>query len=375
MKFTIERSALSKALSHIQNVVERRHTNPLLSNVKINADDGRITLFATDNELEICENTPADVEEKGSITAPAHKLYEIIRKLPEGAQIAFTMNAEKEQINIVSGRSKFALPTMAGEDFPSIAEGDMPTKFTLTSQTLKDLIERTSFAVSTEETRYYLNGIYLHETTSKNEKVLRAVATDGHRLAYADTVLPQGAEGMAGIIVPRKAIGELGKLLAEESGDVQIALSNYKIRFALGDLVLTSLLIEGTYPDYERVIPQENDKCLEVEAPVLMAAVDRVAVVSEKSRAVKLSISKNKIVVSATSAENENEKSSAEDEIEVKYDGEGVDIGFNYRYLLDVLGQIKGGLVQIAMLDSNSPTVLTDLSDANVLFVLMPMRV
>ena len=180
---------------------------------------------------------------------------------------------------------------------------------------------------------------------------------------------------MAGIIVPRKAIGELGKLLAEESGDVQIALSNYKIRFALGDLVLTSLLIEGTYPDYERVIPQENDKCLEVEAPVLMAAVDRVAVVSEKSRAVKLSISKNKIVVSATSAENENEKSSAEDEIEVKYDGDNVDIGFNYRYLLDVLGQIKGGLVQIAMLDSNSPTVLTDLSDANVLFVLMPMRV
>lgn len=371
MKFTIERSALSKALSHIQNVVERRHTNPLLSNVKIDASEGRITLFATDNELEICENTPANVDVAGAITAPAHKLYEIIRKLPEGAQIDFSFNAEKGQVNIVSGRSKFALSTMPGEDFPSIAEGDMPVKFVLSAQSLKELIERTSFAVSTEETRYYLNGIYLHEAAGKNEKVLRAVATDGHRLAYADTVLPQGAEGMTGVIIPRKTIGELNKLLAEQTGDVQVALSNYKIRFSLGDLVLTSLLIEGTYPDYERVIPQENDKKMEVEASVLMTAVDRVAVISEKSRAVKLSVSKGKVVVSAASAE----EGSAEDEIEVKYDAESVDIGFNYRYLLDVLGQVKGGLVRVSMLDSNSPTVLTDMSDENVLFVLMPMRV
>ena len=163
MKFTIERSALSKALSHIQNVVERRHTNPLLSNVKIDASEGRITLFATDNELEICENTPANVDVAGAITAPAHKLYEIIRKLPEGAQIDFSFNAEKGQVNIVSGRSKFALSTMPGEDFPSIAEGDMPVKFVLSAQSLKELIERTSFAVSTEETRYYLNGIYLQK--------------------------------------------------------------------------------------------------------------------------------------------------------------------------------------------------------------------
>ena len=371
MKFTIERSALSKALSHIQNVVERRHTNPLLSNVKINASEGRITLFATDNELEICENTPASVDITGAITAPAHKLYEIIRKLPEGAQIDFAFNAEKGQINIVSGRSKFALATMPGEDFPSIADGEMTTRFTVDSQKLRELIERTSFAVSTEETRYYLNGIYLHESTSKGKKVLRAVATDGHRLAYADTTLPEGAEGMTGIIVPRKAIGELSKLLAENAGDVQVALSNYKIRFSLGDLVLTSLLIEGTYPDYERVIPQENDKKMQVESAVLMAAVDRVAVVSEKSRAVKLSVAKNKVLVSATSAE----EGSAEDEIEVKYTGDALDIGFNFRYLLDVLGQIKGGLVQISFLDANSPTVLTDMSDENVLFVLMPMRV
>ena len=372
MKFTIERSALLKALSHIQNVVERHHTNPLLSNVKINAGDGRITLFATDNELEVCETTPAAVDVTGSITAPAHKLYEIVRKLPEGAQIAFLLNAEKGQLNISAGRAKFALSTLPGEDFPSIADGEMTSTFTLTCKELNALIERTSFAVSTEETRYYLNGIYLHLAKSKDTQTLRAVATDGHRLAYADTVMPKGAENVAGVIIPRKTLGELNKLLSEKpDGNVEIALSAYKIRFSLGDVVLTSLLIEGTYPDYERVIPMENDKIVEVEAAALMTAVDRVAVVSEKTHAVRLHIAKNTVVVSATNAD----EGSAEDELEVKYAGDAVDIGFNYRYLLDVLGQIKGGLVRIALLDANSPTVLTDMSDENVLFVLMPMRV
>lgn len=374
MKFTIERAALLKSLSHVQNVVERRHTNPLLSNVKITAEageDGRIVLNATDNELEISENAPAKVDVAGSITAPAHKLYEIIRKLPDGAEIEFSLNTEKGQLNIAAGRAKFALATMPGEDFPTIADGEMTHKFVLPAQDLQDLIERTAFAVSTEETRYYLNGIYLHEATSREEKILRAVATDGHRLACAEAVFPEGAAGMPGIIIPRKAIGELSKLLAEESGEVKVALSAYKIQFTFGSLILTSLLIEGTYPDYERVIPLENDKILEVEAAALMAAVDRVAVVSEKSRAVRLSVSKGLVTVSAANAE----EGSAQDELEAKYESESVDVGFNYRYLLDVLGQIKGGLVRVAFLDSASPTVLTDLSDPSVLFVLMPMRV
>ena len=276
MKFTIERAALLKSLSHVQNVVERRHTNPLLSNVKITAEDGeegRIVLNATDNELEISENAPAKVNAAGSITAPAHKLYEIIRKLPDGAEIEFSLNTEKGQLNIAAGRAKFALATMPGEDFPTIADGEMTHTFVLPAQDLQDLIERTAFAVSTEETRYYLNGIYLHEATSKEEKILRAVATDGHRLACAEAVFPEGAAGMPGIIIPRKAIGELSKLLAEESGEVKVALSTYKIQFTFGNLILTSLLIEGTYPDYERVIPLENDKILEVEAPALRSTV------------------------------------------------------------------------------------------------------
>lgn len=371
MKFTIERAALLKSLSHVQNVVERRHTNPLLSNVKITAMKDEIVLNATDNELEVSERTPASVETAGAITAPAHKLYEIVRKLPDGAEIEFILNAENNQLKMSAGRAKFALATMAGEDFPSIADGDMTHHFVLKASDLRDLIDRTAFAVSTEETRFYLNGIYLHEATSKEEKILRAVATDGHRLACAETVFPEGAAGMPGIIIPRKAIGELSKLLGEESGDVQIDLSTYKIRFTFGNLVLTSLLIEGTYPDYERVIPTENDKLMEVDAAALTTVVDRVSSLSEKSRAVRLMLGKDLLKVSAANAE----EGSAEDELEVKYDADEIDVGFNYIYLEDVLKQIKGGLVRIAFSNSLAPIVLTDMSDPSVLFVLMPMRV
>ena len=371
MKFTIERATLLKSLAHVQNVVERRHTNPLLSNVKITAQKEHIVLNATDNELEISEKVPAIVVKTGSITASAHKLYEIIKKLPDGAQVEFSENASTGQVNISAGKAKFALATLPGEDFPTIAEGDMSHTFTLASKDLRDLIERTAFAVSTEETRYYLNGIYLHEAASKEDKILRAVATDGHRLACAEAALPKGAAGMPGVIIPRKAIGELSKILSETTGDVTVSLSTYKIQFTLENLVLTSLLIEGTYPDYERVIPLENNKVVEVESAALMAVVDRVAVVSEKSRAVRLAVSNNLIVVSAANAD----EGSAEDQLEIKYSGDPLDIGFNFKYLLDVLGQIKGGLVRIAFLDSGSPTVLTDLSDESVLFVLMPMRV
>lgn len=371
MKFTIERATLLKSLSHVQNVVERRHTNPLLSNVKITASKDEIVLNATDNELEISEKVSAKVETTGSITAPAHKLYEIVRKLPEGAEIEFVLNPENNQLKMTAGRAKFALATMAGEDFPTIAEGDMTHNFVLKASDLRDLIDRTSFAVSTEETRFYLNGIYLHEATSKEEKILRAVATDGHRLACAETFFPEGAVGMPGIIIPRKAIGELSKLLGEEAGDVSVALSTYKIRFTFGDLVLTSLLIEGTYPDYERVIPLENDKILEVDAAALVTVVDRVSSLSEKSRAVRLTLGKDLVRVSAANAE----EGSAEDEMEVTYSAAEIDVGFNYVYLEDVLKQIKGGLVRMAFSDSASPAVLTDMSDPSVLFVLMPMRV
>lgn len=371
MKFTIEHSALSNSLAHVQNVVERRNTNPLLSNVKITAGADGITLNATDNELEISEKVPARVEEEGMITAPAHKLYEIVRKLPAGSEIEIALNAENNQLKIMSGRSRFSLATIPGEDFPTIADGDMSHTFKLKSKDLADLIGRTSFAAAMDETRFYLNGIYLHETVAQETHVLRAVATDGHRLACAETALPDGAAGMPGVIVPRKAIAELAKLLPADDTEIEIALSTYKIRLVIGDLVLTCLLIEGTYPDYERVIPVDNGKILEVDAAALTTVVDRVSSLSEKTRGVRLTIANDTVKVSAANSE----EGSAEDELEAKYDAEPLDIGFNYVYLEDVLKQIKGGLVRIALSDSSSPTVLTDLSDPAVLFVLMPLRV
>lgn len=374
MKFTIERSVLLKMLSHVQNVVEKRQTIPILSNIKIEvgkAPEERITIRATDMDLEVIESASAKVAEEGSVTASAHKLLEITRKLPEGADVDFSLDKEKGLLNLVSGRARFSLATLPGEEFPTISEGDMPCNFTLTSAQLQSLFDRTVFAVSQEETRYYLNGIYIHEKKDANGSILRAAATDGHRLACAEIPLPQGAADMPGVIIPKKTIGEMQKLVSELLQDIEVSLSPTKIRFKIADVVLTSKLIDGTYPEYERVIPSGNDKFVEVEADVLASAVDCVAVISEKSRGVRLGIDTNKLVVSATSAE----EGSAETDLEAVYGGAALEVGFNYRYLLDILGQTKGAKVKLSLLDSSSPVVVNDLSDSSVIYVIMPMRV
>ncbi len=376
MKFTIERSVLLKMLSHVQNVVEKRQTIPILSNLKIEVSkspEDKITIRATDMDLEVVESAAASVAEEGSVTASAHKLLEITRKLPEGADVDFSLDKEKGLLNLVSGRAKFSLATLPGEEFPTISEGEMPVNFTLTAAQLQSLFDRTVFAVSQEETRYYLNGIYIHEKKEENSNnaVLRAAATDGHRLACAEVPLPQGASDMPGVIIPKKTVGEVQKLVAELAQDVEVSLSPTKIRFKAAEVILTSKLIDGTYPDYERVIPSGNDKFVEVDADVLASAVDCVAVISEKSRGVRLSIAKDKLIVSATSAE----EGSAETDLEASYDGESLDVGFNYRYLLDILGQTKGAKVKLSLLDSSSPVIVNDLSDSSVIYVIMPMRV
>ncbi|MCQ2914663.1 MAG: DNA polymerase III subunit beta [Alphaproteobacteria bacterium] len=376
MKFTIDHSVLSNALSHVQNVVEKKNTNPLLSNVKITAIAGEgLVLNATDNEIEISEKIAANVEEDGVITASAHKLYEVVRKLPSGSEIAFVLNAENQQIKLSAGRAKFSLPTMSGDDFPSISEGEMNNTFTTKASTILTLFMKTSFAVATDESRFYLNGIYFHEAKSHAEDgsekaLLRAVATDGHRLACAETDLPVGAEGMNGIIIPRKTIGELTKLLAYD-GDVTVSLSSYKIRFVIGNLVLTSLLIEGSYPDYERVIPLQNDKKIQIDAKQLATVVDRVSAMCEKSRSVSLTFSSNNVLVAATN----DQEGSAHDEMEAAYSGEDLKIGFNFVYLGEVLKQIESGQVEMSLSDEASPALLRDLADGNVLYVMMPMRV
>src|SRR5215469_11721499 len=372
MKLTIERAALLKALGHVQSVVERRNTIPILSNVLLRGADGKLALSATDMDIEMISSVPAQGVKTGGTTVPAHTLYDITRKLPEGAQVALEIGADKGQMTLRSGRSTFTLACLPAEDYPVMSGSDLAHNFTISAADLKRLIDRTRFAISTEETRYYLNGIYFHAAKSEGVSLLRAVATDGHRLARMELPLPEGASGMPGVIVPRKAVMELRKLLDEVTEDVTVSLSETKVRFVLGDTVLTSKLIDGTFPDYDRVIPTGNDKVLEVVCKDFAAAVDRVSTIStEKSRAVKLSLERGSLTLSATSPEN----GTASEEIEARYTAAPIEIGFNSRYLLDIAQQIEGEGARFAIADAASPTLVRDSTDTSALYVLMPMRV
>ncbi len=350
MRVTIERTAFLKALNHVQSVVERRNTIPILSNVLVQAGKDVVRLIATDLDIEIVETVAAEVAREGAATVPAHMLYDIVRKLPEGAQLELDQGPDGSRVNIFAGKSRFALQALPPEDFPDLASGEMANSFAVPVSDLKALIEKTRFAISTEETRYYLNGIYLHEV--EKGSFLRAVATDGHRLAQAQVARPDGAKGMPGVIVPRKTVLEIVKLLEGEDGEVEISLSASKIRFAVGRLVLTSKLIDGTFPDYERVIPRNNDKLMTVDARLFANAVDRVSTISlEKSRAVKMNLGQGRLTLTV----NNPDSGSAEEEIAADYDRDPLDIGFNSRYLMDVAGQITSGEMTFRLADAGSP--------------------
>ena len=374
MKATIERATLLKSLGHVQSVVERRNTIPILSNVLIEAsEEGNLRLMATDLDLQINEIVPANVTQAGATTVSAHTLFDIARKLPEGSQVELSAADGKMQIN--AGRARFNLATLPRDDFPVIAEGELPTAFELPAATLKQIIDKTRFAISTEETRYYLNGIFLHVTEGEGPaggSLLKAAATDGHRLARVTVPSPEGAQGMPDVIIPRKCVAELRKLLEELDGSVQVSLSESKVRFGLGSAILTSKLIDGTFPDYNRVIPTANDKLLKIDPRSFEEGVDRVATIaSEKTRAVKMSLDRDRITLSVTSPEN----GTAAEEVPGDYASEGFDIGFNARYLLDILGQIEGDTVEVHLADAAAPTLLRENDKAAALYVLMPMRV
>jgi DNA polymerase-3 subunit beta len=367
MKATIERAVLLKSLGHVQSVVERRNTIPILSNVLIEArEDGSIRLMATDLDLQVDESVPANVSQAGATTVSVHTLFDIVRKLPEGSQVELT--AAEGKMQVVAGRSRFNLSTLPRDDFPVIAEGELPTRFELPAAMLRQIIEKTRFAISTEETRYYLMGIFLHVVDDQ----MRAAATDGHRLARVTVPRPDGADGMPDVIVPRKCVQELYRLLEELEGTVEISLSPTKVRFGLGNAVLTSKLIDGTFPDYNRVIPTANDKLLKLDPKSFSAGVDRVSTIaSEKTRAVKMSVDRDKVTLSVTSPEN----GLATEELPADYGADGIEIGFNARYLLDILGEIDGDTVEVHLADAAAPTLLRENDKSNALYVLMPMRV
>ncbi len=372
MQVTLERSNLLKSLNHVHRVVERRNTIPILSNVLLRADGGSLEMKATDLDLEINEATPAMVERGGATTVPAHLLYDIVRKLPEGGEVNLSTNAEGTSMSVVSGRSSFRLQCLPQSDFPELTAGSFTHSFRMPAMSIKTLIDKTQFAISNEETRYYLNGIYLHVIDVGGDLKLRAVATDGHRLARAEQDAPPGSEGMPGIIVPRKTVSEVQKLLDDPDIIVTVELSDSKLRMTIGSVVLTSKLIDGTFPDYQRVIPTGNDKKLTIDRQSFAQAVDRVSTISsERGRAVKLAIGNGSVVLTV----NNPDSGSATEEVAANYDADNVDIGFNAKYLLDITSQLTGTDAIFMLADSGSPTLIRDSADENALYVLMPMRV
>jgi DNA polymerase-3 subunit beta len=376
MKFAIERAALLKSLAHVQSIVEVRTTIPILANVKLEAVAAQVAMAATDMDLVASDRADAEVETPGASTVPAKTFYDIVRKLPEGSRVSValdpTQNNGGNEITVTAGRSTFTLPCLPAADFPELGEEALEHRFAMPVADLRKVVDKTRFAISTEETRYYLNGIFLHAVHQGGADVLRGVATDGHRLARVEIPLPKGAESIPAVIVPRKAVSEIRKLIDAEDADIEIGVGPGRIRFGVGSAVLLSRLIDGTFPDYERVIPTRNDKVLVVATKPFHEAVDRVATIStEKSRAVKLAVSANKLVVSAISPD----AARAVEDLDAGYTAEAVEIGFNARYILDMTAQIEGDEVELDIADAASPTLVRDPGDPATLYVLMPMRV
>ena len=372
MKISIERGTLLKALAQAQSVVERRNTIPILANVLIEAEGAQVSFRATDLDIEVVDRAPAMIERAGATTVSAVMLHEIIRKLPDGALVNLSEDAATGRLTIAAGRSTFSLATLPKEDFPVMATSEYTTNFSAPAPVLRRLFDKAKFAISTEETRYYLNGVYMHTSTGDVGPVLRCVATDGHRLARIDAPLPDNAQGMPGVIVPRKTVGELRKLLDDDDATIAVSVSETKIRFATPAITLTSKVIDGTFPDYTRVIPTGNTRRLEVDASEFAKAVDRVATVSsERSRAVKLSLDEDRLILSV----NAPDSGAAEEELAVAYSDERLEIGFNAKYLLEIASQVDRENAVFLFNSSGDPTLMREGNDMSAVYVVMPMRV
>lgn len=372
MKISIERGTLLKAVGQAQSVVERRNTIPILANVLIEAEGETVSFRATDLDIEVVDKAPAQVERAGATTVNAVMLHEIVRKLPDGALVSLTDDGASGRLEVAAGRSHFTLATLPKEDFPVMASSEYHSNFSAPAPVLRRLFDKSKFAISTEETRYYLNGVYMHVADTDGTRALRCVATDGHRLARIDAELPAGAEDMPGVIVPRKTVGELRKLLDDDDMKIAVSVSETKVRFATPDITLTSKVIDGTFPDYSRVIPTGNTRKLEVDAQEFAQAVDRVATVSsERSRAVKLQLDEDRLILSV----NAPDSGAAEEELAVAYGDEKLEIGFNAKYLLEIASQVDRENAVFLFNSAGDPTLMREGNDTSAVYVVMPMRV
>jgi len=371
MKISVEKNNIFKSLSHVQSIVEKKNTIPILSNILIEAKENSLILSATDMDISITETLNCNIIETGSVTVPAQTLYDIIRKLPNGNEVEFIANDGKI-FSIRSGKSKFSLGCLPKEDFPIIEIDNLKSELSIDSKMLLKLIEKTRFAISNEETRYFLNGIYFHKRNSESNECLCMVATDGHRLAKIDFITNESIPEIPGVIIPKKTINELCKLLADYTGTVKINLDPNKIIFFVDKSVLISKLIDGNFPDYQKVIPNNNNNILSVKRNDFCLAVDRVSTITdERSPAIKFKLLRN--IMNMTSADSES--GLATEDIVTEYSGAELEVGFNSKYILEMINSLEDDNVILSFNDASSPVIATEQSNPDLIYVLMPMRI
>ncbi|MES2677804.1 MAG: DNA polymerase III subunit beta [Pseudomonadota bacterium] len=370
MQFQISKSAIAKALSNVNGAVEKRNTIPVLLNVKIEAKNGRLNLTATDMDIVIISSAEALIGREGSTTVPAQLFYDIIRKIPDIADINVEADENNTNIKISYGKSKFSLPCLDPSEFPILSEGEMTVNFNIKSSELIKIIDKTRFAIPSDETRYYLNGLFLHSIAVGDNIELRGIATDGHRLALASSIHSSLTAAVAGVIIPKKTINEIRKI-AEGNEEATVAFSKAKIRVSSGNSIVISKLIDGEFPEYDRVIPKNNDKLVKVDRKLIFDAVDRVSTIAtDKNKSIKLVLESGKISFQIKSNDNGN----ASEEIEVDFNGDLIETGFNSRYFLEIIGQIDQEKINIFFKDGTSPALIkTEENDG--LYVIMPIRV
>jgi len=371
MKFTVEKNTLFKSLSHVQSIVEKKNTLPILSNILLDAKKNSLVISATDMDISITEKLSCNIIEEGSTTVSAHTFYDIIRKLPDSNEIEIISNDGKI-ISLRAGKSKFSLGCLPKEDFPIIEIGDLGVEMNIDSQKFLNLIDKTRFAISNEETRYFLNGIYFHKKKENNSHLLSVVATDGHRLAKIDFNFNENSNEIPGVIVPKKTVNELYKLLTDYDGLIKINLNTNKIVFFIGESVLISKLIDGNFPDYRRVIPNDNTNIMKINRLNFSLAVDRVSTITnEKSPIIKFKLLNNLMNMSSVNSES----GTATEDIVTIYTGDKIEIGFNSKYILEMINNLEDDEITLNFKDSSSPVTATQDSNPNLIYVLMPMRV
>ena len=368
MNFKISRSLLFQSLTHFQSVVEKRNTIPILSNIKISARKNLIRLIATDLSIQLSEEIVAEVTNEGEVTLPSQMIFDIIRKVPENTQIEVKKNDNDGKVFIFFNSSKFSLPYLPATDYPEIESEQSLHTFKIGSEKLRYLINDCKFSMGVDESRPYLNGVYMHS----NENEIITVATDGHRLSKCSVKNESDNNGFDGVIIPKKTVNEIAKLLDEVDKNVVVEISRTKVQFTINNIQLISKLVNANFPDYETVIPGNNNLIVKCHTKAFAETIDRVSTISsEKFRTVKLQIQNNKCTVSSFG----EEKSAGTEEIDVIYDGKNININFNARYLLEVLSIITSEKIKICFADNTAPTVLEgDTEDNNSLYLIMQMR-